>query len=1333
MKKTITKIKKVSIAFCFFLSLMTFIQSAFSQGELKVFADWSSTDGSQNFFYKNVTKTDGSNNVYIVGATMNGNYNYDILTAKYNSSGVLQWIQQYNGGADGQDIGVGLYVDGSGNVYITGTVTTSSTDADIITIKYNSSGTQQWLSTYNGTGGTYDSGADIKVDSNGDVYITGSTYNTVPNTDAITIKYNSSGVQQWATPYNYTSNLNDVGGKISIGSTTVTTSGIVQTGTSTYKWCTMNFNKSTGAYTTGRISANTSTGIDQVNDMVEDASGNVYIVGATPVSGQGYNYDIIKLTSALALSWEITYNSSNLDDIAKGIKVDASGNVYVTGYTTSSTEGKNITTIKYNSSGTQQWIQTFNDSLDGDDEASAMAIDTSGNIYVSGYIFTEIDSADYYTMKYDASGNVIWTIHNDSKNHLNDKVTNITIDNNQDIIVTGESEISFGTYEYYTIKYIEKDIITPTDYNGETPVNSFSYYKNSGQLINTSDTLVPDIKYYAKNFSPEFYIRKNSYSFVFAHVDTVESTSDTLHRIDVSFSKCNANAKTYPLEEINSYVNYFLAHCSDGVTEIRGNKRLVTTDLYPNIDMMYSSNQNGIKYYFIVKQGGNPTDIMMEYAGASSFNLNGTTNELTINSSIGSITYERPTVYQLEADNTVDTITGWTADWQTDSTNNYYKFNIGSYNTSLPLIIQVDLGHTQLAQTNNDSYWSTFLGGSGSDAGMDIKTDKNNNPYIIGYTESTDFPVNIGSMVAPAYANAFVGKFDSLAVLKWLTYYGGSSQDYGTSLSIFENSSEKYLFACGYTSSSNNFPIFPASNPNDGTYYDSTLSGSRDGFIIKFDDAGFPIRAAYFGGCSDDGILSSDVDTTGALVITGYVYSTPSCTNFPLTNFVTNTYYQTSINSSSSTVYSFIAKFNHLFKQKWGTYFGGNISDKINSVTVNKLNGDIFVTGETASTGIVENQPCTTPANFGFPLCNCTNSYLDSTNVAQSDAFIAQFNATGNLLWSTFVGGAQQDKGTGVAVNSSGDIYITGYTYSKTGDTTCFVPQTAGFPLCNPYQAVPGNDTNWYVADIFITKFDSSHQLTWSTLYGGSTDESGSSIYTMKYNPNITIDNYDNLYITGNSQKIGLNNNFPVQTNTDIVVNQSQNAGTLASATIDAFIIWFNSQNQLLWASLYGGNDNSSYSAGNDKAMAIAVSSDRMLYITGITNSYYFPLAKPVTPNGEIPYYQYIIGGYDDAFITRIDLNNAQIGIKENKYYKESFIIYPNPAYNIINIKSVEEINKIKDIKLYNSFGQVFKIENLRKTDSNNLTINVSGLTSGFYLLSITTNKTQFVCKFVKY
>jgi len=103
---------------------------------------------------------------------MNGSNNYDILVAKYNSSGVLQWIQQYNGAGNGDDMALGLYIDASGNVYITGTVTTA-TNVDAITIKYNSSGTQQWLTTYNGTGSAFDSGTDLTTDASGNVYITG--------------------------------------------------------------------------------------------------------------------------------------------------------------------------------------------------------------------------------------------------------------------------------------------------------------------------------------------------------------------------------------------------------------------------------------------------------------------------------------------------------------------------------------------------------------------------------------------------------------------------------------------------------------------------------------------------------------------------------------------------------------------------------------------------------------------------------------------------------------------------------------------------------------------------------------------------------------------------------------------------------------------------------------------------------------------------------------------------------------------------------------------------------------------------------------------------------
>ncbi|MFA6524110.1 MAG: SBBP repeat-containing protein [Candidatus Paceibacterota bacterium] len=1274
MKTTITKSIKVSIAFCFFLSLMAFVQTVFSQSELKVFADWSSTDGSQNFFYKNVTKTDGSNNVYIVGATMNGNNNYDILTAKYNSSGVLQWIQQYNGGANGQDIGAGLYVDGSGNVYVTGTVTTSSTDADIITIKYNSSGTQQWLSTYNGTGGSYDSGAEIVVDSNGDVYITGSSYNATPNTDLMAIKYNSSGTQQWASRYNHSSNLNDAGVKISIGSTNGTVSGILQTGTTTYKWCSKSFNKSTGAWGFGSISSNSSTGIDQVNDMVEDASGNIYIVGATPVSGQGYNYDIIKLTSTLSLAWENTYNSgSNLDDIAKGIKVDASGNVYVTGYTTSSTEGKNITTIKYNSSGTQQWVETFNDSLDGDDEAYAMAIDTSGNIYVSGYFFTQIDSTDYYTMKYDASGNVIWTIHNDGENHLNDKVTNITIDNNQDIVVTGESETAPGEFEYYTIKYVEKDIITPTDYNGEDPLNSFSYYKNSGQIIDTDTNLVPDIKYYAKNSSPEFYIRKNSNSFVFAHVDTIISTTDTLHRIDVAFSKCNTNAKTYPLEETTEYMNYFLAHCSDGVTEIRGNKKLVTTELYPNIDLMYSSNQNGIKYYFIVKPGGDPTDIMMEYDGASSFNLDGTTNELTINSSIGSITYERPTVYQLETDNTVDTITGWTADWQTDSTYNYYQFNIGSYNTAKALIIQVDLGHTQQQQQIGNLDWSTYYGGSVPDGFHDIETDNDNQySYITGFTSSNNFPPynGLSSNYFHGDVDATILKFDNTGHRKFVTYYGGTSFDVG--YSIFPDNTTGNIYVVGEASSTD-FPIQPVNSQPSGAYVDSTSGGS---FILELNPNGNNIIwNTYY---SSSLFCSITGDNNNNL----YIVGVGSVNNTPLDS-LPGAYY----NSTKGD--GLITKFTKQGARLWATFFNTGTSSGNEITSVKTDNSDnVFITGTVSSNDMNVTNPG-------------SGAYFDNAISGTSDAFIAKFNSSDAIVWSTYFGGSGDENGIALNISGSGNLLITGNTSST------------NFPWYNPGSPAYCDTTLNGTSNTFISRFSNNGNRLWSTYYGNTDFNTGNDIIAMKY---------DYFFVVGSTR--GLDT---------LSLSGAYNQDTIANSSniSDAYILGFTfSDNERIWATYFGGSE-------NDFGNACTVSSNNRLYLVGGTSSmHYVTPAFPIVDLGNGAWIQWenASSNFSDGFIARFDLNSILYGIEENTINsKIPFIIYPNPSNGIYTLKAEFKEKENITISVYNSMGQkLFENNSNNLAGSFNKTINLTDYSDGIYFVVVNISGKNHMGKIIK-
>lgn len=330
----------------------------FSQSQPMAFEYFKTTDGSQNFFYKNITKTDGLGNVYVAGATTTSNGTTDILLAKKNSAGVTLWTRQYNGTANFHDFATGMIISVAGDVYITGAVSNNTTTLtqDLIVIKYNSAGTQQWAQTYNGTANGNDSGKELIIDGNGDLYVTGGTYNTSGNYDFLTIKYNSSGTQLWVNTYNYTSGLDDVGYKLAVkGTTIVYVSGGVTQSANNYKYNTISLSATTGSLTGVTTSTATSTTtVDIVSDFVTDATGNIYLTGAVNVVGQGANFYIVKMNSTLGILWTYTFNgSSNLDDIAKGIDIDASSNVYVTSYSTSSTQGRNITTVKLNSSGAQ--------------------------------------------------------------------------------------------------------------------------------------------------------------------------------------------------------------------------------------------------------------------------------------------------------------------------------------------------------------------------------------------------------------------------------------------------------------------------------------------------------------------------------------------------------------------------------------------------------------------------------------------------------------------------------------------------------------------------------------------------------------------------------------------------------------------------------------------------------------------------------------------------------------------------------------------------------------------------------------------------------------------
>ncbi|MEI6852186.1 MAG: SBBP repeat-containing protein [Bacteroidota bacterium] len=1277
--------KKLLFFFIFTVSTVMVM----AQSVPMIFQDWTTNAGTQNYFYKNKMKTDASGNTYLVGATLNASGNYDILVSKVNGKGALQWKNQYDGGY-GDDIGTAIYIDANGNVFITGTTKTANS-VDIISIRYNSSGTQKWLNTYNGPASGGDAGMDLTGDASGRTYVTGYVTDTSSFSNLITICYNFTGAFQWATQYNYTTNLNDAGVRITLNGTTATATGCTQTNTTTFKYCTVNFNTTSGAITSSSVgSTNNNTGINQVNDMVQDASGNIYIAGSVYNGTQNNNFDVVKLNSSLNISWERTYNTADsLDDIANAIEVDSAGNVYVSGYVTTTTQGKNIKTLKYNSSGTLQWEMSYNDSLNGNDEAKGMALDAYGNVYVTGYTSTDIDQANYITIKYNPSGSEIWKIQTDGSAHLNDKAFNVSA-NNTGVVVAGQSETSSGTYEYLTVKYLEKQIIVPTDYNGEEPQNSFGYYENRGQLIKTNDSLAPEIKYYTNNSSPAFFIKDYSHSFVFAKVDTSASTADTLQRIDVNFSKCNPDARTFSLNERTDYLNYFLGHCPKGITQVRANNRLVTTDLYANIDLIYSSNQNGIKYYYVIKPGGNPANINLEFTGATSFNLNGSTNELTINGNIGSIKFKRPTVYQLNSSNQIIQITGWTADWQTNGASNLYKFNIGAYDNTKALVIQVDGGqNTQTLTTNGNLEWSTYIGGSEDDYIYDVTNDNSGNVYATGLAWSTVFPIsgttygtNLGT------GTAFVLAFHPYGTPIWSTYYGGNGGDGGLSITA---DTKGNVFFTGYTSANtgfttNSFPVQHTANE----YYHEPIAGPDYAFVVRLNQVdGNRTWATVYG--DDNGAArfigwTIDHDVDNNIYIGG---KGERISNFPLAGGgypFCLVHQQTDYNHSMG----FIAQFdNTTYDLVWSTLFGndGTVVKDI-ALTTNK---DLFITGFTSGTN-----------TSMFNMENENNwHYSHSFNGGSFDAFIAKFNFCHEIKWGTFFGGTDSDYGNGICL-SNGYVLITGTTSSDSGS----------FPIVDNNNSnslnrvVKGNNSEG-----FIASFATDGNIQWSTYFGGNgTDECNK----------ICANANGNIFVTGKTNSASKDE--PLTSFTNGYIQTDLENVNPAGIHSDAFVLGFNNNKDFLWSTYFGGEV---YGGGvsDDIGWGISAFGQNKLYIAGQTRSFVeFPVFVDHN-NYPLAYYQdqnAAVNGYNDGFIAQFGLNNTSLPVNEIMKQNDNLFVYPNPNDGNFTISANNVSDNSLVIDIYNSIGQlIYSKEVLIRNRTLLEKIKIDDLSKGIYFIKL--------------
>ena len=341
--------------------------------------DYYTTWGGINLDEGHSMVIDSSDNMYIVGKTASFTVGgYDIFLVKYDSSGVQEWNRTW--GETNNDEGYGIALDSTGNIYVVGVnVVSPGVDNDMVLVKYNSSGVQQWNRTW---GGNFDErGYDVAVDSSGNIFVTGLTVSFGPGTCGVFIvKYNSSGSQLWNQTWG--------GGAIEYGYA-----------------------------------------------IALSTSGNIYLAGSTTSYGPpNTNVFLAKFNSSGDWKWSQFWGGGAIEGAAD-ITVDSQENIYVAGSTSSFTAGGYDTLlIKYNSSGSQQYNRTWGGTLD--DTLASIVLDSSNDIYLTGSTGSfGADGLDMLIMKYDNIGNLQW--NRTWGGSSNDRGNAILLDSSEDLFVAG--------------------------------------------------------------------------------------------------------------------------------------------------------------------------------------------------------------------------------------------------------------------------------------------------------------------------------------------------------------------------------------------------------------------------------------------------------------------------------------------------------------------------------------------------------------------------------------------------------------------------------------------------------------------------------------------------------------------------------------------------------------------------------------------------------------------------------------------------------------------------------------------------------------------------------
>ncbi|MCA1842810.1 MAG: SBBP repeat-containing protein, partial [Actinobacteria bacterium] len=565
--------------------------------------------------------------------------------------------------------------------------------------------------------------------------------------------------------------------------------------------------------------------------------------------------------------------------------------------------------------------------------------------------------------------------------------------------------------------------------------------------------------------------------------------------------------------------------------------------VYPGVDLVFHGDGRHVEHDFVVAPGADPgvIGLVTHAAGATRIGGNG---DLVLPSPGGDVRLQTPHLYQ-DVGGRRRVVAG-RYEFRGDGR---YGFAVGAYDHSRPLVIDPVLVS------------SSYLGGTSTDTAYGVATDNDGNILITGYTESSDFPTVNPAQTAVAQAegtrtDVFVTKVkaDGGTVL-WSTYLGGRGRDAAFAVAVGNDGS---VYLTGYTES----PDFPTVR----AIRTANAGGSSDVFVAKLNPAGSAlVYSTYLGGKGADSGSGIAVDASGA----AYVVGATGSSDFPVAKAFQETL------AKPDDVDGFVMKIDPTGATLvFSSFLGGAGDDHAIDVAIDG-DGNMYVTGDTRSSNFPVVRPLQpTPGGAG-------------TGVGGNftDAFVTKVKGDGSgLVYSTYLGGADSDKGTGIAVDSSGAAYLTGNTGS------------ANFPVLNAEQ--PKKDGDF---DAFVTKVKPDGSgLVYSTYLGGNGSDGAEAV---------AVDRAGHAHVVGATASTNFPTSRPFQ-------------AAKGGGFVDAFVTDVGASGNSLTSSSYlGGRD-------DDQAASVAIDKDGNVIVAGYTNSADFPIAKPFQPGKG--------GGVGDAFISKV-------------------------------------------------------------------------------------------------